>query len=61
MEPLIEIVIGPHGETEIAVSGCAGPTCTDLTKAIEQALGTVTGDRKTPEFYLRQEVRREQR
>lgn len=61
MEPLIEIVIGPHGETEIAVSGCAGPACADLSKAIEQALGRVAGDRKTPEWYQRQEVRREQR
>ncbi|WP_447859641.1 DUF2997 domain-containing protein [Nitrospira calida] len=54
-EPTIEIAISPEGEVEVKVAGCAGPACADLTKAIEQALGRVTADRKTPE-YFRQET-----
>lgn len=61
MDPVIEIVVSPSGETTVKVSGCAGPSCADLTKAIEQALGRVTADSKTPEYYHRQEVKREQR
>jgi hypothetical protein len=61
MEPVIEVTVSPSGAVEITVSGCAGPSCADLTKAMEQALGQVTQDRKTPEYYLRQEARRVQR
>jgi hypothetical protein len=61
MEPVIEVIVSPSGAVEITVSGCAGPSCADLTKAMEQALGQVTQDRKTPEYYLRQEARRVQR
>ncbi|MER3425255.1 MAG: hypothetical protein C4293_20540 [Nitrospiraceae bacterium] len=61
MDKVIEVVISQTGETVVKVSGCAGPSCAELTKAIEQALGRVTADRKTPEYYRRQEVRREQR
>lgn len=56
MSETIEVSISPTGEVEVKVTGCAGPSCADLTKAIEQALGTVTADRKTPDYY-RQEAR----
>lgn len=58
---MIEVVVSSDGETTVRVSGCAGPSCADMTKAIEQALGKVTADRKTPEYYRRQEAKREQR
>jgi hypothetical protein len=61
MEPVIEVAVSPSGAVEITVSGCAGPSCADLTKAMEQALGQVTQDRKTPEYYRPQEARRVQR
>jgi hypothetical protein len=61
MEPVIEVAVSPSGAVEITVSGCTGPSCTDLTKAIERALGQVTRDRKTPDYYRQQEARRVQR
>lgn len=54
MNTEIHVTISPAGEVVVTVDGCAGPSCADLTKAIEQALGRVTADRKTPEYYLRQ-------
>lgn len=60
-DPVIEVSISPSGEVEVKVSGCAGPACADLTKAIEQALGRVTADRKTAEYFRRQELKRVQR
>jgi hypothetical protein len=61
MDPLIEVTVAPDGGVTVTVSGCAGPSCADLTKAMEQALGQVTRDRKTPEYYRHQEARRVQR
>lgn len=61
MDPLIEISISPSGEVEVKVSGCAGPSCADLTKAIEEALGKKVSDRKTSEFFRSEEVKRVQR
>jgi hypothetical protein len=53
----IEVSISPTGEVEVKVAGCAGPSCADLTKAIERALGRVTADRKTSAYYLKQEAK----
>ena len=48
----IIIDIADGGATQIKVEGCAGPGCQKLTEAIEQALGTVTSDQKTPEYHM---------
>lgn len=61
MDPLIEISISPQGEVEVKVQGCAGPSCADLTKAIEEALGKKKADRKTEEYFRSVEVKRVQR
>lgn len=47
----ITINIADGGATEIKVTGHAGPGCKNLTKDIEDALGTVTSDTKTAEFH----------
>ncbi len=47
----LNITIDLGGQTEIKVEGVAGPGCSNLTKQIEAALGTVTSDKKTPEFH----------
>jgi len=57
----IMVSISPSGEVEVTVNGVSGPACTELTKAMEQALGTVKADRKTPDFFRTQEVHRVQR
>jgi len=61
MSQEIIVSISPSGEVKVTVNGVRGPACTDLTKAIEQALGSVKADRKTPEYFQRQEVHRAQR
>jgi hypothetical protein len=49
--PTILVTIGPTGETTVSVQGGAGPSCQDLTRALEVALGTTTRDTPTPEYY----------
>ena len=49
--PTILVTIGPTGETTVSVQGAAGPSCQDLTRALEAALGTTTRDAPTPEYY----------
>lgn len=50
----ITITIGVDGEPTIAVSGVSGQSCKSLTIALEKALGNVTSDEKTGEFYERE-------
>lgn len=49
--PTILVTIGPTGETTVSVQGAAGPSCQDLTRALEVALGATTEDTRTPEYY----------
>jgi hypothetical protein len=49
--PTILVTIGPTGETTVSVQGAVGPSCQDLTRALEAALGTTTHDAPTPEYY----------
>jgi hypothetical protein len=49
--PTILVTIGPTGETTVSVQGGAGPSCQNLTRALEAALGTTTRDAPTPEYY----------
>jgi hypothetical protein len=47
----IEITIDESGKTTVEAQGFTGSSCTDATKAIEQALGAVSHDTKKPEYY----------
>ncbi len=51
MPHVIEVVVSPKGETTIQTKGYAGPNCLQASKFLEQALGVVTSDRKTPEIH----------
>ena len=58
---IIEIVVMPSGETTVRAKGFAGGSCRDATKELERALGQVTGEQLTPEFYLDQSAHQENR
>lgn len=47
----ITITINAEGEAEIKTTGFKGSACSLATREIERALGKVTKDTKTPEFY----------
>ncbi len=47
----IKVVIGKNNKVVIDVQGVKGSGCKDLTKAIENALGSVDSDKKKSEFY----------
>ncbi len=51
MAQKVTITFADSGEPEIKVEGVAGGGCSGLTKDLESALGRVTADRKTSEFY----------
>ena len=48
----LEVTIGDDGKISIKVIGGEGPSCLELTKAIEEALGVVTDRKKTSDFYV---------
>ena len=51
MNRTIEITISPTGKTQIETKGFAGSSCQEATRLLEQALGRVTNEQLTPEFY----------
>jgi hypothetical protein len=53
MHRTIEIIVQPDGQLAIEAMGFSGPDCEKATKFLEQALGTVTGKRKKPDYYRR--------
>lgn len=48
---IIEVTVSPKGETTVQTKGFAGIDCLQASKWLEQALGIVTNDTKTPEFF----------
>ena len=51
MTKTIEVIVSPRGETTMQTRGFAGSACLEASKFLEQALGAVTAERKTEEFY----------
>jgi hypothetical protein len=47
----LEITIGTDGRVVVHVQGTQGQECTELTKALEQAVGTVEDRTFSPEYY----------
>ncbi len=52
----ITLVISPTGETQLQTQGFQGSQCKAASAALEQALGLVTQDQPTTEFYKTQSV-----
>ncbi|MEQ8208268.1 MAG: DUF2997 domain-containing protein [Lacipirellulaceae bacterium] len=47
----IEITISPTGETKLQTLGFHGSSCQEASRQFEQALGVVTQQRLTEEYY----------
>lgn len=59
--PEIEIVVSKDGVVTVEALGVVGASCTDLTKALEQALGEVESRFCKVEFYEQAEAGEELR
>ena len=51
MSRVIEVVVSSKGETTVQTKGYAGADCLQASKFLEQALGVVSAERKSAEFY----------
>ena len=51
MSRIIEVTVSPIGEASVQTKGYAGSDCLQASKFLEQALGGVTSDRQTSEFF----------
>ncbi len=47
----MEITISPDGEVSIKVLCVAGPSCEQVSKALEESLGKVKAKERTAEYY----------
>ena len=52
--PIIEITVAKNGDVNLEVKGVSGTSCTQLTEAMEQALGTVESRECKTEFFQEQ-------
>jgi hypothetical protein len=51
MPRIIEVIVSPQGEATLQTKGYVGSDCLEASKFLEQALGVVTNNQKTAEFY----------
>ena len=56
----MEIVISPSGEVKIEVKGVTGDACLDLTRDLENQLGSVEDRQLKSEFYQQNEQQQQQ-
>lgn len=56
MSKQIVIDVDPKGGVKIQTKGYAGSGCQAATAALEKALGVVTSDQKTSEFYASEQA-----
>jgi Protein of unknown function (DUF2997) len=47
----VEFILHPDGRVEERVTGVVGNSCSELTRAIEEKLGTVQDQALTSEYY----------
>jgi hypothetical protein len=53
----IEITVSPEGETKVETKGFEGAECRQASRFIEEALGQLTAEQLTAEFYQDQSTR----
>jgi len=51
MPRIIEVVVGPTGDTTVQTKGYIGSDCFQASRFLEDALGVKSTDRPTSEFY----------
>ena len=51
MSKTIQVTITPKGETKIETTGFSGSSCQDATRELEKALGAVSNETLTGEYY----------
>ena len=51
MSRVIEVIVSTEGETSVQTKGYVGGECLAASKFLEQALGVVSTEQKTAEFY----------
>jgi hypothetical protein len=51
MPRVIELIVSKEGQTTVQTKGFSGGDCLQASKWLEQAIGTVTADQKTAEFF----------
>jgi Protein of unknown function (DUF2997) len=51
MPRMIELIVSKDGQTTVQTKGFSGGTCIGASKWLEQAIGNVTADQKTAEFF----------
>lgn len=59
MSRRIEILIHPDGRTEVRTIGFTGAACKQASQVLEKALGTVTQEQLTSEFYVTNQQERQ--
>lgn len=56
--PEIDFTIDPTtGKLELHIKGIRGSACQDVAKLAEELLGTPRVDQKTPEYYVKPQIR----
>jgi len=51
MSKVIVVTVSPKGETKIETKGYSGGDCLQASKFLEEALGVVVNDQKSPEYF----------
>ncbi len=51
MPRIIEVIVSLQGEATVQTKGYAGSDCLQASRFVEQALGVVTTEHKTSEFF----------
>ena len=51
MNPTIEIIVAPNGQSQVQTKGFTGSSCRLVSGFIEQALGQRTSEQMTAEYY----------
>jgi len=52
----MKVIVSKDGKVTIDVRGIKGSACKSLTQAMEKAIGTVTSDENTDEYYEQEQA-----